>query len=310
MNQVKFLVFADIHHYPGVFYTEARKRLADIFKRAKESNVDFIVSLGDFNHSVGTFPEINEDVEKNSPAPFYHVMGNHDTDGASLSEVLKAYKMPNNYYYADINGFRFIMLDTNYYAFSGGATHFQYRNYFDFPGTREHLPQDELDFLEKTIESSPYQCVLLSHASLERHHNGGGGLNNLEDFRAIIRKANAKERKVIMSLNGHHHRDFLRILDNVAYFDVNSASFDWLSKPHDHFPEKLCKEYELAGHQAIFEDALSAVVTLSDDGTIKIEGSKSGFFHGVTREMSPNPICDGAGRPCTAEVLSAHFRLI
>lgn len=309
MNQVKFLVFADLHHYPGVFHTEARKRLADIFKRAEAEKVDFILSLGDFNHSVGTFPEINEDVEK-SPVPFYHVMGNHDTDGAALSEVLKAYKMPHQYYHADIKGFRFIMLDTNYYGHAGGTTHFQYRNYFDFPYTRETMPQEELDYLEKTIESSPYPCVLCSHASLERHHNGGGGLSNLDDFRAIIRRANANGRKVFMSLNGHHHRDFLRIMDKVAYFDVNSASFDWLSKPHDHFPAELCKEYELADHQAIFSDALSAVVTLSDDGTIKIDGCKSEFLYGVTREMSPNPPCDGAGRPCTAEVLSAHFKIM
>ncbi len=309
MNTVKFLVFADLHHYPGVFHTDARKRLADILKRAEAEKVDFVVSLGDFNHSVGTFPEINADLEKFS-LPFYHVMGNHDTDGASLDEVLKAYKMPHEYYHADIKGFRFIMLDTNYYQHSGGCTHFQYRNYFDFPHTRETLPREELEYLEKTIESSPYPCVLLSHASLERHHNGGGGLNNLEDFRAVIRKANRRERKVIMSVNGHHHRDFLRILDNVVYFDVNSASFDWLSKPHEHFPAEVRTAYELADHQAIFSDALSAVVTLSDDGTVRIDGSKSDFLYGVTREMSPNPVCDGAGRPCTAEILSAHFRIM
>lgn len=310
MNQVKFLAFADIHHYPGVFYTNARKKLADIFKRAEAENVDFIVSLGDFNHSVGTFPEINEDVVKNSPAPFYHTLGNHDTDGAALDEVLKAYNMPYQYYYVDIKGFRFIMLDTNYYKHDGGCTHFQYRNYFDFPHTREHMPQDQLDFLEKAVQESPYPCVLFSHASLERHHEGGGGLNNLEEFQAVIRRVNANGRKVMMSINGHHHRDFLRIFENVAYFDLNSTSFEWLHNPHDHFPKKLCEEYELAAHQAIFADALSAIITLSDDGTIKIDGSKSEFLYGVTREMSPNPPCDDSGRPCTAEVLSAHFRLL
>ncbi|MBR2345151.1 MAG: metallophosphoesterase [Lentisphaeria bacterium] len=309
MNQVKFSVFADIHHYPGVFCTDARKRLADIFKRAELNKVDFILSLGDFNHSIGSFPDIMEDAEK-APVPFYHVMGNHDTDGASLQEVLKAYKMPHEYYWIDINGFRFIMLDTNYYAHAGGCTHYQYRNYFDFPQTRETLPQEELDFLKKAIETSPYQCILCSHASLERHHNGGGGLSNMNELRDVIRRANAEERKVIMSLNGHHHRDFLCIKDNVAYFDVNSASFDWLSKPHELFPAELCAEYELAAHQAIYSDALSAIVTVSEDGTIKIEGCRTGFLHGITREMSPNPVCDGAGRPCTAEILSAHFKLL
>ena len=106
MNQVKFLVFADLHHYPGVFYTDARNKLAEIMKRAEDEKVDFAVSLGDFNHSCGTFTEIFDDIKKYS-VPLYHVMGNHDTDGASLQEVLKAYNMPKEYYYFDIKGFRY-----------------------------------------------------------------------------------------------------------------------------------------------------------------------------------------------------------
>ncbi|MBE6364626.1 MAG: hypothetical protein E7053_02600 [Lentisphaerae bacterium] len=309
MKQVKFLVFADLHHYPGVFYTDARNKLAEIMKRAENEKVDFAVSLGDFNHSCGTFTEIFEDIKKYS-IPLYHVMGNHDTDGAPLKEVLKAYNMPHEYYYFDVNGFRFIVLDTNYYGYSGGQVHFQYRNYFDFPKTREHMPQKEMDFLKDAIATAPGQCVLFSHASLERHHSGGGGTFNQPQIREIIKEANANGRKVIMSCNGHHHRDFLRILDNVAYFDVNSASFDWLNQPHDHFPKELCDAYDLADHQAIWTKPLSAVVTLTDDGTIDIKGSKSEYLYGVTREMSPNVICDGAGRPCTAEILSASFKLL
>ena len=308
MNQVKFLVFADLHHYPGVFYTDARNKLAAIMKRAEDEKVDFAVSLGDFNHSVGTFTEIMEDIKK-YPVPLYHVMGNHDTDGASLQEVLKAYNMPKEYYFFDKNGFRFIVVDTNYYGHAGGQTHFQYRNYFDFPYTRETMPQEEMDFIENAINTAPGQCILFSHASLERHHRGGGGTANQPQLREIIRKANANGRKVVLSCNGHHHRDHIRLLDNVAYFDVNSASFDWLNQPHDHFPKELCEAYELADHQAIWEAPLSAVVTVCDDGTIKIDGSTSTYLHGVTREMTPNAICDGAGRPCVTEIQSACFKL-
>ena len=309
MNKVKFSVFADLHHYPAVFCTDAEKRLENIISRAVNGGAEFIISLGDFNHSVTTFPDICESAAA-SPLPIYHVMGNHDTDGAALADVLKAYNMPTEYYWLDLNGFRFIMLDTNYYRHSSGCTHYQYRNYFDFPLTRETIPGEELDFLENAIASAPGQCILCSHASLERHHNGGGGLTNQSAVREIISRANANERKVIMSLNGHHHRDFLRIMDNVAFFDVNSASFDWLSKPQEHFPDELRKAYEMVDHQAIFSEPLSALVTVSEDGTIEIEGSRSGFLHGVTREMSPNPPCDGAGRPCTAEILSAKFKLL
>ena len=39
-----------------------------------------------------------------------------------------------------------------------------------------------------------------------------------------------------------------------------------------------------AKYCAIYNDALSAVVTLSDDGTIEIEGAESSFFMGVSRK--------------------------
>ena len=307
MSKVKFLVFADLHHYPGVFYTEARRRLDAIMRRAEAEEVDFAVSLGDFTHSVSSFPEIQEDVKKYS-AKLRHVMGNHDTDGTSLKEVLRAYDMPSEYYFFDEKGFRFIALDTDYYVHEGRCIHFEHRNYFDFPDTRETMPEEEMEFLEKAIDDAPGPCVLFSHASLERHA-AAAGTANYSRLREIIRKANEKGRRVLLSCNGHHHRDYLRILDNVAYFDVNSASFEWLNNPHTLFPEELRQKFEMIDHQVIFEEPLSAVVTLDSDGTIDISGSKTGFFCGVNREMTPNEICDRAGRPCTAEILSARFRL-
>ena len=42
-----------------------------------------------------------EDIKKYS-VPLYHTIGNHDTDGAALEEVLKAYNMPKEYYYFDV----------------------------------------------------------------------------------------------------------------------------------------------------------------------------------------------------------------
>lgn len=306
MNKVKFLAFADIHHYPGVFFTDARARLQKIIKRAQDANVDFIVSLGDFCHSSITFKDFISDSE-NSPIKIYHVMGNHDTDGSPLAAVLRDYKMPSEYYYFDHSNFRFIVIDTNYYKHEGGFTHFEFRNYFDFPKTREILPPEQLKWLDETIQSSPYPCILLSHSSLERENNA---VQNRQEVFDIIKKHNANGRKVFMSLNGHHHRDGLRIVDNVAYFDVNSASFDWCSLEHNFFPKELLQQYELADHQVIFTEPLSAIVTVSEDATIEIEGCKADFYMGITREMTPNPATDPCGRLCTAEVLSAKFRLL
>ena len=306
MNTVRFLVFADLHHYPGVFYTNALERFHAFCERAVREKAEFMISLGDFCHSATTFTDFMEETS-HTPVPLFHVMGNHDTDGCALEEVLRLYRMPAPYYFFDRSGFRFIVIDTNYYECSTGCTHFQYRNYFDFPGSRETLPPDEIAWLEKSILESPYPCLLLSHCSIERVE--GAEIRNRDKILEIIRKANANGRKVIMSLNGHHHRDGIGILENVAYFDVNSASFDWLSCPHSFFPKELTEAYELADHQAIFTKPLSAIVTVTEDAEITIEGMEGDFLYGVTREMTNNKRTDGLGRPCIASIRSAHFKL-
>ena len=118
MSSVRFLVFADLHYYPGVFYSDALSSLDLFFRRAVDAKADAIIELGDFVHGCRLFPEIIAKA-KESPLPFYHVLGNHETDNAYLSEVVADYGMPSNYYYFDLKGFRFIAIDTNYYQHDG-----------------------------------------------------------------------------------------------------------------------------------------------------------------------------------------------
>lgn len=307
MNSVKFLVFADLHHYPGIFLTDARKRLADIMQRADQVKADCIISLGDFCHCPPKFPEIIEDSKK-TKIPFMHILGNHDTDNAPVKNVIKLYDMPDEYYFFDMNNFRFIMLNSNYYVDSGKYIPFEYGNYFKFPKTRESIPPEQLLWLEKSIKDSPYPCLLFSHGSIERESDGG--ICNRDEVLKIIRAVNKKERKVLMAFNGHHHRNALHIIENVAFFDVNSASYDWIDNPHYLFPEELQKEFRSIIHQIIYTEALSAVVTISDNGIIEIEGGKCDFLYGITREMTDNKPYDNAGRRCRAEILSAKFALM
>lgn len=119
MNQVKFSVFADLHHYPGVFYSEALERLDKIRLRAIEEKVDCIISLGDFCHNPQRFAEIVQ-AWKAMPMPAWHVLGNHDTDCCAALEAQHYYDMPGDYYYFDLRGFRFVILNTNYYRLSKG----------------------------------------------------------------------------------------------------------------------------------------------------------------------------------------------
>ncbi|MBE6356812.1 MAG: hypothetical protein E7058_06825 [Lentisphaerae bacterium] len=316
MSQVKFSVFADLHHHPAAFYTNAPERLAAIRKRAEENRVDFVVSLGDFCVNAVREKAI-VDAAGSFPMPFYHTLGNHDTDDCTLAETLRAYGMGDKgYYFFDCNGFRFVVLDNNYVEIDGKIYHFELGNYYAHPYGRELLPPEEIEFLKETLFSSPYPCVLFSHASIERECQSRPdkpfrpALLNRQEVIAIINEANAQvPGKVRLAVNGHHHRDFLRILDNVVFFDLNSAAMEWLNNPHDLFPGEITDGRSHAHHSVIFTEPLHAVITLDSDGFMQIDGMKGDFLCGVTREMTDNPPCDFSGRPCTANVQSVKMKL-
>ena len=302
MSKVRFTAFADLHHAPEWFKSEADERLAAIQKRAIASKSDLIVSLGDFSH----FPTLSKeliDQYANTGIPAYHVLGNHEFDHDSLEDVVKAYGMPNAYYSFDFNGFRFIMLDNNTFSdYPGVYFHYSRRNYFDHGKGREYIAPEQVEWFRQTVESSPIPCIVMSHASLDYPTQ----IPNREEMLEIIRKSQNTPGRVMLCVNGHNHRNHLSVVDNVAYFDLNSATFDWVGKPHKFFPEEWYKKYECVGNQVIFSDPLSAVITLDTDGNLEIEGVESSFVCGVTREMTGNA---EALYPCECNVLSAKVKL-
>ena len=214
--------------------------------------------------------------------------------------------MPDGHYYFDDGGYRFIICDPNYYCIDGVYTHYSLGNYYKHGPYRDYMPPEQLAWLRETIDAAPGPCVLISHESFERESNG---VKNYAEVRKIINDANRKRPySVILCINGHYHRDFIRILDNVCYFDLNSASFDWLEKAHTLYPQELCSQISMLAHTVVYDDPIHAIITL--EGThIKIDGMESTMFMGITREMTGNPKCDPAGRMVTPTVQSADITL-
>ena len=310
MSRVKFSAFADLHHFPGVFYSRAEERLEIIRRRAEDEKVDFVISLGDFCHNVKKSAHVIKQYA-DFPMPVYHVLGNHDADETTFEEVLQAYRMENDFYSFDRNGFRFIVLNSSNLLVDGEYIHYSLGNYFKHPDKREYFSWQAIDWLAGILQESPLPCILFSHASLERESDGGdGSVHNRDQVIPIIREANRRcPGKVRMAINGHMHRNGLSIQEDVVYLDLNSTTFDWLPTPHNFFPEEITGEYNLSQHTVIVNEPVHAVIELDTDGTVKIDGMKSTFFMGVTREMTDNPKLDQAGRPASAEVLSAHFKM-
>jgi len=301
---MKFLLFSDLHHHPGVFMGGTWEDLRLMQQRAKEEKCDFLIHAGDFCHGPTLVPDYVK-AYHDFEIPGYHVLGNHDTDKTPYEETLAMYHMPDGHYFFDQGGCRMIVVDPNYYCIDGAYTHYSMGNYYANGQYRDFMPPEQLAWLETTIASSPFPCILISHESFERPD----GVQNRQAVLDIINAANKrKKHSVILCINGHYHRDFVRILDGVCYFEMNSASFEWVSKAHDLFPAKLKKEYSLIDHTVIYNDPLFAVVTV-ENHIIEIQGMESSMFMGVTREMTPNPPLDRAGRPVTPTVQSIKIAL-
>ena len=301
---MKFLLFSDLHHYPGVFRGGTWEGLREIQRRAEEENCEFLIHAGDFCHGPTLVPDYVKAYNE-FHIPSYHCLGNHDSDKTSYEETLKFYHMPNGYYFFDQSGYRMIVLNPNYYCLDGEYHVYSLGNYYKHGQYRDFMPPEQLSWLKETIASAPHPCILISHESYERPD----GVQNRTDVLQIINEANAtKPHSVLMCINGHYHRDFLRILDGVLYFDMNSASYDWVENTHDCYPEEECREISLLNHIVAYTDPLYAIVTI-EGTTVQIDGMQSTMYRGVTREMTGNRPFDAAGRPVTPTVQSARITL-
>lgn len=299
---MKFLLFSDLHHFPSVFDAGTNEDLKIIQNAAEENNCDFIVHAGDFCHGPSHHKEFVS-AYNDFHIPSYHCLGNHDTDRTPLEETLKAYNMSAEYYYFDNSGYRFIIMSTNYYFDGEQYVPYSLGNYYKYPNTREAIPQKQIDWLKETIESSQYPCIIISHASLERPDGAKGREKVLE----VIDEANQKKKgSVLMCINGHHHADYVRILNGVVYFDMNSVSYHYLSKAHDLFPKEMREKYADVQHTIIYSDPLFAIVEL-EDNKISVKGMESTFFMNIDMEKSGNGRYDGAARAITPTIQSFTF---
>lgn len=307
MNTVKFCVFTDIHHYPGCFFTEAPRRLKEIQQHALEENCDFIIQCGDFCHGPEHYPDFVASYNHFS-IPSYHCIGNNDSENTTAAKTVSGYGLENDFYFFDQNGFRMVVMNTNYYQKDGKFYPYQDNDYRPYGGSRGWIPPHEMEWLEQTLLSSPYPCILFSHQSIERDTDA---VFNAKEVQALIRRANQLQKhKVLLCINGHRHRDFLRIKDNVAYLDLNSASYDLVDIPHNCFDPKLIKQFHGADRTVIYNDPLHAIITVTEDGEIKIDGTESSFYLGISAEASGNNPIDGASRATTARISSNHFKLM
>ena len=88
---------------------------------------------------------------------------------------------------------------------------------------------------------------------------------------------------------------FVKVFKNILFFDVNSASMDWLEKPHDKFPEELKQaKWVKEERQRIINDAQKEAAAMIKSTEEKIAAMVN--EHDITQQayQKANQIVDSA----------------
>ncbi len=291
---LRFGVMADLHM--DIMH-DGTRRVRTFLRAAREADVDFIISLGDFlypvkpEHSLCPWDKlpVNLRLALQNPheprmsvlrefnqfeKPAYHVMGNHEMDFCPKETVLQAYQSPGRYYAWSQNGWRLIVLDSSYYRENGQLKDYNQGAYFatdDLP----YLSQEELDWLEKELAAATEPVILFSHQPL---FHCPRGLRNVDDFQRIIARANRPRQKVLLCLNGHIHIDDLQVEDDVLYYTVNSISNLWMGPKYaaKHYADSLHRQYPNLEFVAPYRTPLYAIVEVDDQG-VRVTGKQGSF---------------------------------
>ncbi len=303
MTQVRFGIFTDLH--VDIMHDCAR-RLRAFLDAARAADVDFIIQLGDFcypdeNRRCVCSPELQPvnirnalaapaDTDKDAirrmfrefERPAYSVIGNHDLDLCTHDEMLRFYGMDAPYYSFDCGGIHFVALDANYCFVDGKYVPYDNGVYFTWsdrkPAPLPYLPDHELAWLEQDLRAAQAPSVLFSHQMLRQ-----GDLKNWQALHAILRAA---PHPVILSANGHLHKDNVCRIGDTWFWNVNSMSNYWLGEAYEtmRYDPQTDARFPNLRYVAPYRDPLYAIVTITD-GVIDIRGPKSEFVGPAPAEM-------------------------
>ena len=310
-DEVKFLIFADFH-YKKKMYASSIEDMNKLLSRAKNHDVDFIIHLGDFcNDYVGS-PELFEAYLNNEyDIPVFGVLGNHELESTGNSMKIIKPRLSNadvsfgsedgGYWYYDIKNFRLIGLDTNYsHSASEGWMHNKTASH-TYPSGNTlgcSLSPNQITWLDETVKDASQKglkVLIFSHVGFA---TGWYASPDAVSVRNIFRTYAGT---VLFAANGHLHTDRFDVIDNVAYFDVNSAiNAFWQSSTTHHYSDdhtftftnyisgkaqepvtmKL-KDLTQGKNTWFLEDPISAVVEITVSGSINIKGSVSEWRYGI-----------------------------
>lgn len=261
-KSVRFGICTDVHK--DIMH-DADERLETFIEKASESDLDFIIQLGDFCRPY----EYNQgflDIWNKFDGDKHHVLGNHETDGGfTREESIKFLGSAAKYYSFDKNGYHFIILDGNDINPSADRA----------AGYPRFIGEQQKNWLINDLKSTRYQTFIFSHQSLE-----GDGIENRAEIRKILEDQNnsAGFKKIVACFSGHHHTDYAVEINGINYIQINSMSYSWVGEQYlkVRYSAEIDRKYPWIKYTIPYKDPLYAIAEINN-GTLSVEGVKSTF---------------------------------
>ena len=215
------------------------------------------------------------------------------------------------YYYFDTGDFRFIFTDKNY-SYNEKTGEWQHNTEASWGPPAGNIKYNSLgpiqfEWLKKLLYRSAKEeknCIVISHAAFypDWETSSPDSTTVCDIFKAVNK---IRPGTVIMSINGHYHKHHILAEDDIVFFDVNTViNGCWLANGVEHYFDEHTFSYEkydengkllskettplsclaMSRNTWFFESPLSAIVTVAADGSIKIEGAKTGWIYGIAPE--------------------------
>lgn len=284
MNRsLKFCVFTDLHYD---VIPDGDRRIYELLQDCKQKDVDFLIELGDL-----CYPCIQNrnilNLFKNSGVPCYFSIGNHNIDGYSLETVLDFFQIENGYYSIIKGNIKFIFLNANYSEanqdYLSCTNAIQTYCSFNYP----YIPEKQLKWLEREMADDNLYYIICSHHSLSNDFIAGNhsrGIVNREQVRHILERRNSHRRAVLFCMNGHDHGDDIKIINNIYYYTVNSASYIWQGvKETFSYSKEIHLNYPYLKNLILYQEPLHIIVTIDEHRNVKIDGI-NGHYQTITPE--------------------------
>ena len=223
------------------------------------------------------------------------------------------------YYYFEKNGYRIICTDTNY-SYNEALQTWEHNKTASWGAQAGNiaphsLGAEQLEWLESVLMDAAEQgisCIVVSHAGFIQTwqpapETGIAHMWNpspdMDRVRELFQKVNAiTARTVILCINGHYHTNHMAMEDDILFFDVNTViNGSWIPKEEQHYTDAhtfVLEKYDANGERTVaeevplsklwqsvnthyFTEPLSAIVSITVDGSIEIMGSTAEWRYGV-----------------------------